>query len=246
MFEIDAALAPVRHLSDTSHAGHVGARADAWRHASATAIQARVAHQMFDEIDYGMILLSDDLHVVQLNKTAWRVLNLQHPLKLIGNELHANSSADSIKLHEALANAAEKGLRKLLLLGQNPDRTSLSVVPLGPLDDDNRHAVLLLLSKRHVCEDQSVDWFARAHRLTTTETRVLKGLCAGLRPAEVATLQSVALSTVRSQIGSIRTKTGANGIRELVRQVAILPPLVNALHAFEHPAQGTSARHWPN
>jgi hypothetical protein len=51
---------------------------------------------------------------------------------------------------------------------------------------------------------------------------------------------------VRSQIGSIRTKTGANGIRELVRQVAVLPPLVNALHAFEHPAQGPSARHWPN
>jgi DNA-binding CsgD family transcriptional regulator len=246
MFEINAAETPVHHLSETPHPGHAGTRGEGWRHVSTTAIQARVAHQMFDEIDYGMILLAADLHVLQINKTAWRVLDLQHPLKLIGDELHANSSADSINLHEALTNAAERGLRKLLLLGQHPDRTSLSVVPLGPLDNDDCHAVLLLLSKRHVCEDQSVDWFARAHRLTATETRVLKGLCAGMRPAEVAANQCVALSTVRSQIGSVRTKTGANGIRELVRQVAVLPPMVNALHAFEHPAQGPSAMHWPN
>jgi hypothetical protein len=37
------------------------------------------------------------------------------------------------------------------------------------------------------------------------------------------------VSTVRTQIGSIRAKTGANSIRELVRQVAVLPPLVGAL-----------------
>ena len=40
---------------------------------------------------------------------------------------------------------------------------------------------------------------------------------------------SVAVSTVRTQIGSIRIKTGASSIRELVRQVAVLPPLVGAL-----------------
>jgi len=39
----------------------------------------------------------------------------------------------------------------------------------------------------------------------------------------------VAVSTVRTQIGSIRAKTGAASISELVRQVAVLPPLVGAL-----------------
>jgi len=34
---------------------------------------------------------------------------------------------------------------------------------------------------------------------------------------------------VRTQIGSIRAKTGAASIAELVRQVAVLPPLVGAL-----------------
>ena len=34
---------------------------------------------------------------------------------------------------------------------------------------------------------------------------------------------------VRSQLSSIRAKTGANSLRELVRQVAVLPPLLGAL-----------------
>jgi DNA-binding CsgD family transcriptional regulator len=57
-------------------------------------------------------------------------------------------------------------------------------------------------------------------------------LCAGLDPQEVASQQGVAISTVRSQISSIRSKTGAPSIRELVRQVAVLPPLVNALRSL--------------
>jgi DNA-binding CsgD family transcriptional regulator len=58
---------------------------------------------------------------------------------------------------------------------------------------------------------------------------VLEHLCGGVRPTEIAQRQGVAVSTVRTQIGSIRAKTGATSIRELVRQVAVLPPLVGAL-----------------
>jgi hypothetical protein len=47
----------------------------------------------------------------------------------------------------------------------------------------------------------------------------------------------VAVSTVRTQIGSIRAKTGAGSIRELVRQVAVLPPLVGALRGAAGSAQ---------
>jgi DNA-binding CsgD family transcriptional regulator len=65
--------------------------------------------------------------------------------------------------------------------------------------------------------------------LTPAETRVLELLCAGVRPTEIAGRAGVAVSTVRTQIGSIRAKTGAASIRELVRQVAVLPPLVGAL-----------------
>ncbi|HRD99451.1 MAG TPA: helix-turn-helix transcriptional regulator, partial [Rubrivivax sp.] len=61
--------------------------------------------------------------------------------------------------------------------------------------------------------------------LTPAEGRVLALLCAGVRPVEIARCQRVAVATVRTQISSARRKTGAASIRELVRQVAVLPPL---------------------
>jgi DNA-binding CsgD family transcriptional regulator len=86
-----------------------------------------------------------------------------------------------------------------------------------------------VLGKRSVCEQLSVQGYARAVSLTPAETRVLELLCNGVQPTAIAVQQGVAVSTVRTQIGSIRAKTGANSIRELVRQVAVLPPLVGAL-----------------
>jgi hypothetical protein len=47
----------------------------------------------------------------------------------------------------------------------------------------------------------------------------------------VASAHGVALSTVRSQIGSIRLKTGAASIRDLLAQVARLPPLMGRLRS---------------
>ena len=92
-------------------------------------------------------------------------------------------------------------------------------------------AVLLVLGKRQVCGQLAVQWFARVHGLTPAETRVLESLCNGLEPREVAQLNHVGLATVRTQIGSIRAKTGADSIRSLVGQVAKLPPMVSSLRA---------------
>lgn len=39
----------------------------------------------------------------------------------------------------------------------------------------------------------------------------------------------VALSTVRTHIGTIRAKTGASSVKELLHRVAQLPPMRHAL-----------------
>jgi DNA-binding CsgD family transcriptional regulator len=54
-------------------------------------------------------------------------------------------------------------------------------------------------------------------------------LCEGLRPSDIARRQRVAISTVRTQIGSIRLKTGASSITSLLREIALLPPMAHAL-----------------
>ena len=190
--------------------------------------------RMLDEIDYGMLLISAEAQVIYLNHAARQELDGDHPLQMLGRALRAQRPQAVASLHDALS-AAQRGLRKLVTLGAGEHRVSISVVPLpagaGQRAQDHGPGTLLVLGKRQVCERLSVHGFARSVKLTPAETRVLELLCGGVRPTEVARQQGVALSTVRTQIGSIRAKTGAGSISELVRLVAVLPPLVGALRA---------------
>ena len=184
----------------------------------------------FDEIDYGVLLLSDATHVVHVNHAARAELDRQHPLQLFGCELRARHSQDVAPLHEALRAAGLRGLRKLLTLGEGSQRVSVSVVPLvASAGDEGETMTLVMMGKRRVCEELSVQGFARSHGLTTAETRVLVALCEGTPPGAAAAHLGVAISTVRTQIGNIRMKTGAESIRALVRQVAVLPPVMGVL-----------------
>lgn len=184
--------------------------------------------RMLDEIDYGMLLVGEDAELHYLNHAARIELDGAHPLQLQGKHLRAQGLQDTPALNDALA-AAQRGLRKLVTLGEGEHRVCISVVPLSGGADGQGPLTLLVLGKRKVCEQLSVQGFARSFGLTPAETRVLEGLCGGIQPADVARLAKVKVSTVRTQIGSIRAKTGAVSIRELVRQVAVLPPLVGAL-----------------
>lgn len=181
-----------------------------------------------DELDYGIVLLFEGMNVVHINDAARVELDDDHPLHLLGGELRPKLARDVAPLHEAVTDAALRGLRRLLTLGKAEERASVSVIPLHAADAGPR-AVLVVLGKRSVCESLSVQGFARSYGLTGAETRVLMTLCEGEPPARTARLHGVAISTVRSQIGSIRLKTGAESIRALVRQVAVLPPIKGTL-----------------
>jgi DNA-binding CsgD family transcriptional regulator len=186
---------------------------------------SRWVTMMLDEVPYGMILLADDAEVVHVNFTAREELDAGHPLQLLGRQLRARHPQDVARLHDALANASKRGIRKLVALGEGRARGNLAVIPLGA------GSTLVSLGKRHLSERLTVQMFANQNHLTSAETRVLEALCEGHEPAEVAELNEVKLATVRTQIGSIRAKTGTGNIRDLVRLVAMLPPIVQALRA---------------
>ena len=196
--------------------------------------QRRLA-QVIDEVDYGLVLLTPEGRVCHANRTARRELERGHPLMLVGDELQAGYPHDAQLLQDALHGAAQRGLRRLLKLGDASERVTVAIVPLAELPTDSARGVLLVMGKRQVCEELTVEWFARAHNLTLAETAVVKGLCADLTPVEIAQRQGVGLATIRTQIGSIRAKTQSGSIRALVRQVAMLPPLVNALQGVVAP-----------
>ena len=204
---------------DQFPAASLPAGADAARHWLAAAL---------DELDYGMVLLLDGLRILHINDVARRELDDCHPLQIEDGELRARAARDVAPLHEAVTAAATRGFRRLLTLGKEVERASVSVVPLEATGAGQR-AVLVLLGKRSVCESLSVQGFARSNGLTSAETRVLLELCNGAPPAQVASAFGVAISTIRSQIGSMRQKTGSPSIRALVGQVAVLPPVKGAL-----------------
>lgn len=180
-----------------------------------------------DELDYGIVLLCDGRCVVHINHVA-RVELDDHALQLLGNELSARSVRDAMALNGAIAAAASRGLRGFLTLGTGRTRSSVSIVPLETTET-GPYAVLVLLAKRSASQTLSIAGFARAHQLTAAESRVLEALCKGSSPQEVAIQHGVAISTVRSQITSIRRRTGASDIRALLQQIAVLPPINGAL-----------------
>lgn len=184
-----------------------------------------------DAIDYGVLLVDEDGCVQHLNQAARDAMDHRHALRLDRQRLSARGDDDLVALHEALQASAARGLRRLLSLGRGSERISVAIVPLEDGSGLPTGQTLVLLGRREACQRLSIQWFARAHGLTPAESRVLEALAAGDEPREIAESFEVGLATVRTQIGSIRAKVGAASIRDLLRRVDTLPPMLNALRA---------------
>ena len=91
---------------------------------------ARWYELMLDEIDYGVLLLDSGAQVLHINHAARSELDARHPLQLLGRQLRARDNTDMTRLHDALQAATQRGLRRLLMLGQDAHRVAVSVVPL--------------------------------------------------------------------------------------------------------------------
>lgn len=184
---------------------------------------SRLLALALDEVDYGVVLLRVDAQVLHMNHQARRRIEAGCALQLVGSHLCASGPRLAAAFGEALRAAAQRGLRRLVDVGCGDVPQHVAVVPVEP------DVAAVLLGKTRVCEDLAIQHFARTHDLTPAETRVLAALGAGAAPADIALEQGVKLSTVRTQIGAIREKTGAASITALVRLVAALPPMVSAL-----------------
>ena len=168
------------------------------------------------------------------NQLALHALGAGGALRLADGAVFAYRDADQTLLRTALCDAA-RGLRRLLTLNPAGTNTSVAVLPL-PAPDSGFDAdaaaeplVMLVLGKQSMNQTLTLDFFARTHKLTSAETVVLRALCAGQSPKQAAASLCVAISTVRTQIGSIRLKTQTASLRDLADRVAALPPITPAM-----------------
>jgi DNA-binding CsgD family transcriptional regulator len=184
---------------------------------------------LLDALDYGVVALRDTIEVVGMNRAAAAEVRAGASVTIVAGRLCACRGSDADKLGDAMHAAAHRGLRRLVTVGAPPDLLAIALMPVGNAGFGRAAPTVAVFGRRRLCARLSVQCFARAHGLTLAESQVLEQLCDGLDPRAIASINQVRLSTVRTQVGRIREKTGAACIRSLIRQVAMLPPIVGAL-----------------
>ncbi len=185
--------------------------------------------QALDQLELALLLVDGDGQVLHANRAARAELaRPEHPLQQLGGALRARRSADVAALRAAVHDACCRGLRRLLTLDRDAAALHVAVLPL-PADGADPGRCLLLSGPRGDRVPMAVHCFARAHGLTSAEDQVLQGLCRGMTPQQIARDHGVALSTVRTQLASVRAKTRCDSLRALTRCIATLPPMAAAI-----------------
>lgn len=179
---------------------------------------------IMDELAHGVLVSSATGQLLHANQAARHELARRQMLTVHEGQLQTTDARQSRVLVQALEKA-ETGLRSLIALRSGSGRLSIAVVPLRGQHPRAGVPIALFLSRASVCDALMLCFFARSHGLTPAEEQVLSILCQGFSAPEIASQLDVAVSTVRSHVRSLCAKTHSNGVRALVGQVAVLPPL---------------------
>ena len=208
-----------------------------------------------NHVDYGLVVVDVDSSALQYANALGRDAlecnaddsgnkRYNPGLCLAHGRVIARRPVDSDHLRDTLKRT-RNGLRGLLSLGSDEHPCAIAVVPLSPAHNDSPPALvahgwstavapchaLLVFAKQQLCDSSTMALFARHRGLTSAEGQVLAQVCRGLRPTEIARHHGVLISTVRTQLRNIRTKTGCETISEVVQKVSVLPPMARHLSA---------------
>jgi DNA-binding CsgD family transcriptional regulator len=179
-----------------------------------------------DEVECGLIACDGTGRLWYANRSAREELATARALKMAAGCIHC-AFGPGTDFDAAVFEAASHNRRRLLALGQPGDELLVSVIPLRGVGRATC-PVLIVLGRRGPCSELGLEMLARMHGLTLAERRVLGALLAQEPPRRIAALHGVALSTVRSQIKSIRDKFGVHSIEALLIRAAEVPPVAPA------------------
>lgn len=183
------------------------------------------AWRVLEEIDYGLILVSPDGVLQHANHLARVELSRSRFLRTDNTVVVGETPAQTEEINRGVK-AAAQGRRQMLALRHADDTLHVACVPLFPSFEGRSGSVLLMLARQTGTQNLNVTFFARSHGLTPAEEAVLRALCDGLDVHDIAVAHGVSEYTIRTQVRSLRDKTGINSMRLLVQRVAALPPVV--------------------
>lgn len=179
---------------------------------------------VLEQVDYGLAVVNaDSRQLLFANSPALAALhpgsNLPTDLWVVDGALCTRQHGHNDQLVAALAET-KAGKRALI---NSVAVMPVSTIALGPA------CALLVFPKQQLCDTTTITLFARERGLTGAEGQVLMATCKGLRPQEIASHHGVQISTVRTQLRSIRQKTASDSVHELIAKVSGLPPMARHL-----------------
>lgn len=190
---------------------------------------------VMDELAYGVLVTGLDNQVLHANQAARHELARRRVLGVRNQLLYGCSPEDGKALQEAVTKVGQGKRSMVTLTAADGFALTMAVLPLRPEAPAGVVRAAFMFSRASVCESLMLCFFARSYGLTATEEHVLGILCQGYSAPEIAVQLKVAVSTIRSHVRSLCSKTRSSGVRELVNRVAVLPPVAPTLrHEVMH------------
>jgi DNA-binding NarL/FixJ family response regulator len=187
-----------------------------------------IVQSILDCIQIGAMAVGTGMRVSFANRAAVRECSRLALLRIEDAQmavLALSSDSDQARLAKAVE-GAHTGHWSLVRLGAGATTISIAVFPLCHAERGTGPLALLLFGLNQNQEPLAIQLYARSCGLTPAETRVLLGLSEGLVPKQIASKHEVLLSTVRTQISSIREKTGTRRLGDLMQALVSLPPIM--------------------
>ena len=189
----------------------------------------------------GLILFDKNLKPIYINPVAASILKYHPAIKLDNGKISACEHADSEKIHSALVKAVSSATANYIddastSLGiKCHDGTTILPVIISPVKgsvqdfeamSQDAH-VAMCFSDPERNYPVEADKLTMIYGLTRAEAKVAISIANGLSPKEIASINNVAVSTIRSQLKAIYTKLSINTQSELVK-ILLTGPFSNS------------------
>ncbi len=184
-----------------------------------------------DRLLMGLILFDKNLQPIYINPVAESILNYHPAISLKNNKVYAHEFVFTENIHKALllAISSSKDMdpaETSTSMGlKHPNCATILPMIISPVEEmlhdfgaegSYAHAVMCFSDpdRTHPIEAEKL---ADIYALTSAEASVAIAIANGIKPEEIAQMNNVAISTVRSHIKSIYQKLGINTQAELVK-----------------------------
>jgi DNA-binding CsgD family transcriptional regulator len=181
-----------------------------------------VALGVLDQLRAGVVIADNNERVIEMNRAAEFILQLDDGLNICNGRLCARRAFETAKIAKLIAAATEDkpgATAGRTLVGRRDGLPPyvLTVAPLRTdMADDNRRLALLVVVDplRHSPSEADL---AEFFGLSPAEARLAAALLTGKTLAQIAAGSGVRITTLRTQLGSILRKVGAERQSDLIR-----------------------------